>query len=293
LYGIALLALGAVLAFGVEIRGTTGWLSVGGFSAQPVELVKLLFIIYLARFFSDRSDRMHQWKNIGYACLIGGVPAALVLLQPDLGSALMIVAIWLGMLLISGIKRWQFGLIVVLMAGLAVVAFFGFLTSEQKSRLLVFVNCETSECRLGVGYNVEQSITAIGSGQWIGRGLGLGSQSQLDFLPEQETDFIFAVIAEEFGFLGAATVVVLIATVLFRIARAASLVRDDFAVFLCWGIFMFIFVQSVINIGMNLGLAPVTGLPLPLISAGGTSVIAVLAGLGVVESVVLRRNQLG
>lgn len=293
LYGMALALLVLVLLVGVEIRGTVGWLSIAGVSVQPVEIVKIFFIVYVARFFADRSSRMHKMRNIGYAVLVGGVPALLVLLQPDLGSAIMIIAIWLGMLIITGIKRWQLGLVVGVLVATSVLSFFFVLSDEQKSRLLVFLDRDNPEYALGIGYNVDQSITAVGSGQLMGRGLGLGSQSQLNFLPEQETDFIFAVISEEFGFLGSATVLVLIGVVLLRIARAANLVRDDFAVFLCWGVFVLLFVQSVINIGMNIGLAPVTGLPLPFISAGGTSLLAALAAIGIIQSVVMRRNQLG
>ncbi|MBI3120172.1 MAG: rod shape-determining protein RodA [Candidatus Kerfeldbacteria bacterium] len=293
LYATAIVLLVLVLVIGVEIRGTVGWLSIGGFSIQPVEFVKVFLIVYFARFFSERSDHLHEWRTILWSIAILVLPTVLVLLQPDLGSGMMIVAIWLGMLAITKIRRVQLTAIVAALIAVGVLAFFFALNAEQQSRLLVFLDQDNPDYAFGIGYHVDQSITAIGSGEWNGRGLGLGPQSQLNFLPEQETDFIFAVIGEELGFLGAMTLVMLLVACLFRIARSAMNTRDDFAVFLCWGVFTFIFVQSFINIGMNLGIAPVTGLPLPFISGGGTSMIAVLACIGIVQSVFVRRNQLG
>ena len=291
LYGVCILLLLAVLFFGAEIRGTQGWILVGGVSMQPVELVKILYVIILAKFLSDHTQEMHHWRNIGLSMAATAVILGLILAQGELGSVILIITTWFGMLLLTGIHRWQ--VITIAFAGgiVAVLGFFFVLNDVQKSRLLVFADRDNPAYRLGIGYNLDQSIVAVGSGQLTGRGLGLGPQSQLNFLPEQETDFVFAAIAEELGFAGAITVIACFAILLYRAVRLSSHARDDFAVFVSWGIAILFFVQIFINIGMNMGLAPVTGIPLPFVSAGGSALVVNLMAIGLLQSLAIRGNR--
>ena len=285
-YGLAFLLLVGLLIFGTTIRGTTGWFVVGGISIQPVEFVKLLFVIFMARFFSDKALEMNQWKNILLSAIFTGILVGLVILQPDLGSALIFLAIWLGLLVLQKIRWYKLLIIFLVLLLIGTSSWFFVLEDYQKERITTFI--DPAQDPLGTGYNVTQSIIAVGSGKIVGRGLGLGPQSQLEFLPESEADFIFAVIAEELGFLGASFILFLFGFLFFRIWKIIKLASDDFGVMLASGILIIFFVQTLINIGMNLGLMPVTGLPLPFISAGGSSLITSLALIGILESIRIR-----
>lgn len=292
IYGAGILLLGLVLVFGVDIRGTRGWFLVGSAQFQPVEFAKPLFILSLAYFFSSRSREMKSWRTIAQSAALMAGYVGLVLLQPDLGSAIVMVCVWLGMLLGTQIGWRRFGVIIGILAVGAVLAFQFGLKGYQRDRILVFLNRDDPKYALDEGYNITQSIIAIGSGQWKGRGLGLGSQSRLNFLPEQESDFIFSVIAEELGFVGAVVVLGLYGVVILRTARVARRAQDDFGVFASWGVLTMIAVQVFINVGMNMGLAPVTGIPLPFLSSGGSALLANLASIGLVESIILRQKKL-
>ncbi len=291
LYVFSILLLVVVLIFGVEIRGTQGWLIIGGVSFQPVELVKFLYVIILAKFLADHTQDMHEWKVIAMSMVGTAVIVGLIMAQGEIGSILLILAVWFGTLFLTSIKRWQLLLIAVLGIAFALLTFFFILEDSQKARLIVFIDRENPVYRLGIGYNIDQSIVAVGSGQLMGRGLGLGPQSQLNFLPEQETDFIFAAIAEELGFLGAMTVIACFVIIFYRIVRLAARSRDDFAVYMSWGVAILLFVQVFINIGMNVGLAPVTGIPLPFISAGGSALVVNLAAMGLLQGLAIRGNR--
>ena len=286
LYFLGVLLLILVLIFGVTVRGTTGWFSLLGFSFQPVELMKIILVVVLARYFADRARRQLGWREIIESGGLTAVPVGLVLLQPDLGSALVLVFIWGFVLIMSGLKKrhalalFASGTVVFVMSWLFLFA------DYQKARILTFLNPTADP--LGQGYNVTQAIIAIGSGQWFGRGLGFGSQSQLKFLPEAQTDFIFAVIAEELGFLGVALVLSAFALLFLRIIRLAKLSTDNFTSYLLLGIGGSLFFQFVVNVGMNLGLLPVTGIALPFVSYGGSALISALLMLGIVESIALR-----
>ncbi len=283
------LLLVAVLLFGADIRGTTGWLVILGQGFQPVEFVKIALIIFLARLFSQSNYQANLLKGL----LVSGCGAllliVLVLLQPDFGSAMLLFVAWLGMYFLLPVRKKTVWAIAVV--GLALVLVFGqfFLQDYQKERLLTFLNPQADP--LGSGYNVRQSVVAVGSGQLVGRGLGLGSQSQLNFLPEQQTDFIFAVIAEELGFVGAGLVLLLFFSLLVRIYAIGSLAKDNFAHFFCLGLICLLTAQIFVNIGMNLGLAPVTGVPLPLISYGGSSLLSMLIFLGIVHNIQIRNKR--
>lgn len=286
LYIAAVLILVAVLVFGQTVRGTTGWFQVGPFSIQPVEFVKILVILVLAKYFSDKAQYIKRLSFVFMSVLGVLVLMGIVLLQPDFGSAMMLFAIWGGFVLISGMKKSHIALLVMLfLAGIAVMWFFIF-QPYQKQRVLVFL--DPSLDPLGVGYNITQATIAIGSGQLFGKGLGFGSQSQLKFLPESQTDFIFAVIAEELGLTGVAMLLFLYGFLYARLIYAAKLTRDNFGAFIIMGVAFLFFAQVFVNIGMNLGLLPVTGLTLPFISYGGSSLLTNFMLIGLVESIVIR-----
>lgn len=284
LTGVAL--LGAVLVFGTTIRGTTGWFTLSVFSFQPVEFMKLALVVALAAYFSRRARLDFGWRELLESGALAALPVGLVLLQPDLGSAVLLVGMWGIVMLFAGIKLRHLAALAAFSSLAAILAWHFLLASYQKERILTFLDPASDP--LGQGYNVAQAIIAVGAGGWFGRGLGFGSQSQLKFLPEAQTDFIFAVVAEELGFVGVLLVLCAFALVFFRLWVLAKRTRDDFTSFLMVGIAAALFVQFFINIGMNLGLLPVTGVALPLVSYGGSSLLFSLVMLGVAESVAIR-----
>jgi rod shape determining protein RodA len=288
-YILSVLILVAVLVFGRTIRGTTGWFSYGGFSFQPVELVKLFLLIFLAKYFSDRSRELKRFRYVLASGIFTAILIVLVLLQPDLGSAIILFLAWFGLILIAGIKRSHLLLIVGLGILVMIVSWFFVLQPFQKDRVLTFI--DPSRDALGRGYNLTQSIIAVGSGNILGRGLGFGSQSQLRFLPESQTDFIFAVIAEELGLLGVFFVFAFFVILFYKILRNAREINDDFGMFFSLGFLVIIFSQAVINIGMNIGLAPITGITLPFVSYGGSSLIVNLMAVGILESIFIRNRK--
>jgi rod shape determining protein RodA len=287
LYGIAVAMLLGVIFFGSEIRGTSGWFTLGPFSLQPVEFVKILAIIFLAHFFTTKAKYIHQLRYLMASA--GGVImlVALVLLQPDFGSAVIIFSLWFFLALITGMKKTHLLTMILSFAAAILIMWFFIFQTYQKDRIRVFL--DPSIDPLGRGYNITQATIAIGSGGLFGRGLGFGSQSKLKFLPEASTDFIFAVIAEELGFAGIAILIGLFGVLFWRMLSTAMEVRDNFGLYLSLGVVVSIFIQFFINIGLNLGLLPVTGLPLPLISYGGSSMLATMIMLGLVQSVYLRK----
>ena len=287
-YVIALILLTAVLLFGTTIRNTTGWFRIGSFGLQPIELVKVLWILVMAAFLVFRGQWMNEWKNIGtLGALMFGI-VFLTLLQPDLGSALVVIGTTLILMLITNIKITKILLIGLLIILVSASGWFWFLRDYQKERIQVLF--DPSLDPLGRGYHVTQSIIAIGSGGWFGRGLGYGSQSQLQFLPEQQTDFIFAVIAEELGFIGAGLVLLLFGLVLYRSIKIAMRSKDPFGTLVVYGVMLMVFFHAVINIGMNVGLFPVAGIPLPFVSAGGSSLIAMMIAFGIVQGVAIQEK---
>ncbi len=283
LYVLGILSLFLVLFFGKAVRGTAGWLSIGELNIQPVEPFKLIMVAYLARYFSRQSKKTWRFRHILISFVPVLIAVAFILWQPDLGSASVILGVWFGMLVISGVKKKHLFFLITIIAIVALVGWSFFLKDYQKERVLVLVN--PSSDPLGAGYNVIQSTVAVGSGGMWGKGLGHGSQTQLNFLPEKHTDFIFAVIAEELGLGGALFVIILFLVVIMRLFSISSQSRDDFGRLMVGGFIMIIFFQSVINIGMNIGVFPITGIPLPLLSYGGSSLVTILIALGVSESV--------
>jgi len=282
----SVLLLLAVLLFGTTVRGTTGWFGVAGFGIQPVEIVKLFLIIFLAKYLSDYSGKERGLKYILISGAISAPLIILVMLQPDFGSALLLAVIWGALVLASGVRRLHLLILVLGLITTLVFAWFVVLQPYQKARITSFLNPESDP--LGRGYNVTQSIIAIGSGGWTGKGMGYGSQSQLRFLPERQTDFIFAVIAEELGFLGVLFLCGLFGVVFWRGYRLLCQARDDFTVLLVLGIMVSIAVEVFVNLGGNLRLMPVTGVTLPFVSYGGSSLLVKFAMIGVIQSVSMK-----
>lgn len=282
-YVAGLLALIGTLAIGTTIRGTTGWINIAGFSFQPVEFAKIALVVFLSKYFSEYAKQFFLWRHIIISGLAAGAYVCLVLLQPDLGSAMVMVGTWFLLLLVVGIRRGHLATLIVAFGIVALLSWSFVLQGYQKDRLLTFINPQKDV--LGVGYNVRQSIIAVGAGQFWGRGFALGSQSQLKFLPEPETDFIFAVLAEEFGFVGSLLLVAGLLFILYRLVLIAHRTNDNFAAYFCLSLASLMTVQSFINIGMNLGIAPVTGIPLPFISAGGSSLVSMLLACGIASSI--------
>lgn len=285
LYLLMIVLLIAVLFWGSTIRGSRSWFSLAGIQFQPSELAKIILIITLASFLADYQEHLNKVRIWIFSGILTLLPAGLILLEHDLGAVIVLLLLWFGMLVSSGlgVKNILIILFAFVVAGL--VAWFLIMAPYQKSRILSFLHPESDP--LGESYNLIQSMIAVGSGGIWGKGLGYGSQSQLKFLPEQHTDFIFAVTAEEFGFIGGAIVLILFVLLILRILKIGYLASDKFGALLASAIAILILVQVVVNIGMNVGLAPVIGISLPLLSYGGSAQVCFLIGLGIVESISL------
>lgn len=290
LYVGMIIMLVIVFVVGRFSHGAVRWIDLGFFRFQPSELAKIFMIIVLAKYFSEHIQEMHRLKHIVISGIYTAIPVILIALQPDLGTALVFCVIWLGMILVAGIRK----IYLLAVAGgifLFIPLAFKFLLKEyQRQRILTFL--DPARDPLGAGYNVLQATIAVGSGGLFGRGLGHGPQSQLNFLPVQHTDFIFAVLAEELGFLGAAILLALFAVLILRIVRVARLSRDNFGTFIAIGVMTMISFQLVVNVGMNLGVMPVTGITLPLVSYGGSSLLTILICIGILQSIILRHKQI-
>lgn len=295
LYVGLLLVLVAVLFLGTNVRGTHSWFDFGFYRFQPSEIGKFVMVVVLAHFFAKHIKDRRRLVSVITSLVYVLVPFGLILLEPDLGTALVYIGLWLGMLLASGIRLRHF---LILIAVGVLLASLGWtqLKPYQQARIRVFLNQnnptseEAKKAELTDDYNVHQSKIAIGSGGLMGKGLGQGTQSQLKFLPEQQTDFIFAATAEELGFAGSSFLLLLFAVLIVRIIWIAHLARDDLGMFIAIGVASIFLVQIIVNVGMNLGLMPVTGIPLPLVSYGGSSLLGTLALLGLVESVYIHRK---
>lgn len=288
IYFVMLLILVSVLLFGQTNRGTSGWIGLGAFHVQPVELAKVALIISLASFFSTKKAKLGELSGLIGSLVLTAIVVFLVILQPDFGSAMIISGIWLGMTFFSGIKKKYF--IAIILAGVIFSSSgWFFLADYQKQRIVNFVNPESDP--QGSGYNVIQSMIAVGSGGLIGKGIGHGSQSQLNFLPEKHTDFIFAVITEELGYLGSVVMMFLFGVVFYRIKKIAESAQDNFGYLIATGAMVMLFLQILINVGMNIGVMPVTGIPLPFLSYGGSSLLSMMALLGILMNIHLKRNK--
>jgi rod shape determining protein RodA len=289
LYVVQLGLLAVTLVIGSGTGGSSRWVSLLGVQFQFSELAKILMIVVLANYLGARQGRLRSLWSIVGACVLVGPPLFLVLLQPDLGTSLVFGAILLGMLFMSGASLKWLGALVA--AGLAAFPFIWtyLLRDYQKERLTAFLN-PLADIQ-GSGYQLYQSQIAVGSGGLFGKGLTNGTQNALDFLPVQNTDFVFAILAEELGFIGATAVVGLFVLMIWRILMGAWRSKDPFGMMFGAGLAAMILFQLVINIGMVIGLMPITGIPLPFVTHGGASLISIAAGLGILESINIRQGR--
>jgi rod shape determining protein RodA len=287
LYVLIIVSLLLVLAVGQATHGAQRWIS--GSSLQPSELAKVLIIVTLAQFLAQHEKDIGRFGYVLMTIIHVAVPMVLIYLQPHLGTVIVLAVVWLAMVLMAGMRLLHFS--IMGLAGLLATPLIWFsLKDYMRDRLLLFINPAGDP---SARYNIDQALISIGSGGWLGKGYASGSQSQLHFLRVRHTDFIFSVIGEEMGFVGALVLLALIGIVLWRILRAASLSHDSFGRLICCGVAALIFFQAIVNIGMNLGLLPVIGIPLPFISSGGSFLIALLIAEGLVQSVVMRHREIG
>ncbi len=287
IYGVSIALLIIVFFYGYTTHGSQRWISVGFFAFQPSELMKLALIIVLARYFdSHNSNEPYKLRELFFPFLIVLIPCLLILKQPDLGTALIIILFCASVIFFMGIN-WK-SIAIVLVSGLVLLpVVWYYLKSYQKERLLTFLNPEHDP--LGTGYHVIQSMIAIGSGGIFGKGFINGSQTQLKFLPEQQTDFIFSVFAEEWGFIGALVLIIMFMSLILWGIKIALHSRDLLGTIIAVGITALISWQVVINIGMVLGILPVVGIPLPFFSYGGSAMVCLMAAIGLLMNVSVRR----
>ncbi|MDD4661837.1 MAG: FtsW/RodA/SpoVE family cell cycle protein, partial [Candidatus Pacebacteria bacterium] len=267
-YCVCVVLLVGVL-FMPEIRGISSWYRIGFFNFGPIEPMKIALILLLAKFFSKRYNEIYNFKNIIFSGFYVAVPCVLVFLQPDFGSLAIFLCIWFGILLVSGIRKKHFSILVLSFIFLFGIAFTFLMDDYQKNRIINFVSVENDA--LGGDWNKDQAKIAIGSGGFLGKGIGNGSQAQYGFLPEAKTDFIFSAIAEETGFVGVSAIALLFILFFYRILKVSINARSNFARLFLAGWAISIFALMFINISMNLGIMPVVGLPLPFVSYGGSS----------------------
>lgn len=287
LFAVLLIGLLVVLIFGPEIRGASRWIDLGRFRFQPAEFSKPALVVVLAGFFYKNWGGPLSFKTIAQSFLLVFFPVVLVSLQPDLGTALTFLVIWIGLIFISPVPLTYLltlGLIFILSLPLV----WQKLLSYQKERILTFF--DPTRDPLGTGYNVLQAMIAVGSGKIFGRGFGRGPQSHLRFLPEHHTDFIFASLAEEWGFIGSLLLLGLFFLLILRIIMISQKSKEIFGFYLCLGAGFLLMFQVFINIGMNIGLMPITGIPLPLVSYGGSSLLGHMITLALVQNVAMRRR---
>jgi len=290
LYCLTLILLALVLVFGESTYGARRWIDLYLFPLQPSEIAKLFMVIILAKFLADHKGRIHLPHIIAISIVIITVPAVLVYFEPDLGTMLIFAAIWLGMIVMIGAKLWHLGTLAGTTVLILPFVYFRFLHEYMRGRFSVFLNPESDP--LGAGFAVLQSEISVGSGGLFGKGFANGTQSQLHFLRIQKTDFIFSVLGEELGFIGALVLFSLFAILLFRALSIATLTPDPFGRLIAIGVVTTILFQVFINVGGNTRLLPMTGMPLPFISLGGSSLITTMISLGILQSIRMRHQRL-
>jgi rod shape determining protein RodA len=287
--GILLLLLYVEL-IGTESFGATRWIQVGGITIQPSEVAKISLVIILADDIARNEERMQSWSGVLRTLFLAAIPAVVILREPDLSTAILTMVLWAAMAFAAGLPTRY----IIVLGGAAIVLpfialAFNLLEPYQLNRLALFIMPDADPSN---AYNIEQSKIAIGSGGLIGQGYALSTQVQLRFLKVRHTDFIFSVFSSEFGLIGDVLFFCLLGFVVYRCLRAARLARDTYGALIGYGVATMIFYQAAFNIGMNLNLLPVAGLPLPFISSGGSSLWAVLLGVGLVESTILYRKDI-
>ena len=283
LYSLSLVALVGLFWFSHPVRGIKSWYRLGAFAFSPVEFTKIILIILLAKYFSMRHVEMYRFYHIVLSAFYVLVPALLVYFQPDLGSVLILILLWLGVLAVSGIKLRHF--FILSLCGILLFSFaWSFLLRDyQKDRIISFVVPEYEP--LQTGWSQKQAKIAIGNGGAFGQGVGKGSQTQYGFLPEVQTDFIFSAISEEFGFLTIFALFFLFFVFFYRLTKIALLADNNFSRLFALGIGIIVIAQLFINIGSNIGYLPVIGIPLPFVSYGGSSLLALFIALGILQNI--------
>lgn len=283
LYVFCLVALAGLFFFAPLTRGVKGWYKIGIISINPIELIKIVLIILLAKYFSERHVEMYRVHHILISCIYLLLPAVLIFLQPDLGSVLILIFLWLSILVVSGIKLKHFFLICLAFILISALSWSFLLKDYQKKRIVSFLNPHLEP--LGTGWSQQQAKIAIGSGSFFGRGFRKGSQTQYGFLPVPQTDFIFASIGEEMGLLGITIILAAFSTLIFRIMKVAFEAESNFPRLFATGIAALLVSQIFIHCGMNLGILPIVGISLPFISYGGGSLIALFISLGILQNI--------
>ena len=289
IYAIQIGLLIATLAIGDGVGGSARWVSIGPLAFQFSEIAKILMIIVLASYLAAREGRLDPPVPIVGACVLVGPPLLLVMLQPDLGTSLVFAAILAGMLWMSGASlRWLTALALAVVA-MVPIAWSYILRDYQKERLLAFF--DSNPDIQGAGFQLHQAQIAVGSGGFFGKGLTNGTQTQGDLLPVQATDFVFATLSEELGFIGAIVLFTLFVLLLWRVLVAGWRSRDAFGTLFAGGVASMILFQIIVNVGMVLGVMPITGIPLPFVTHGGASLVSMAAGLGILQSINIRQTR--
>lgn len=289
IYLLSLAGLAFVLVAGSSEFGSRRWIEIGGTQIQPSEVAKVCTVIMLAKYLSDQGEQVATLRVFLSSMAIAAVPAVLVLVEPDLGSALVFFVLWFGVMLVAGAKPLHLAVTAIAGCGLATFLLFNVAHAYQRDRINSWLHPEDDPT--GDGFNILQAEISIGSGGAWGKGYLDGTQTQLDYLRTQTTDYIFSVGAEELGFAGAMVLFALFAVLLFRCLRIAGLADDVFGRLICVGVMTFVLFQVFVNIGVNIRLLPVTGVPLPLVSQGGSSVVTILGALGILQSVLGHRRR--
>jgi len=289
IYGLQLGLLVLTLAIGDGVGGSARWVSIGPLTFQFSEIAKILMIIVLAAYLAARQNRLNSIFTITGACVLVGPPLLLVMLQPDLGTSLVFGAILAGILWMSGASLRWLAVLAVGVVAMVPVAWTYLLQSYQKQRLLQFL--DSNPDIQGAGYQLHQAQIAVGSGGLFGKGLTNGTQTQGDFLPVQATDFVFATLSEELGFIGGALLFVLFLLLLWRVLVSGWRSRDAFGTLFAAGVASMIIFQVIVNVGMVLGVMPITGIPLPFVTHGGASLVSMAAGLGILQSINIRQTK--
>lgn len=289
IYFASMLLLLLVLLFGKEVAGSKSWIMIGSFaSVQPSELAKIPLVLALARFYdNDYEGVPYGIADLLKPALLTALPLVLVMMQPDLGTTLLIILISGSMMLFMGVRKVSIAIILVVLIGFSYPAWHFFMKPYQKNRIMTFL--DPTKDPLDSGYNAIQSQIAVGSGKFTGKGFMAGSQSQLRFIPAQQTDFAFSVLAEEWGFLGGFFALLLYFMIILWMLDTASRAKDTFSVLVCFGIAAMFFWHVVVNVGMVIGLLPITGVPLLLLSYGGSSTLTALIGIGIVLGIRMRK----
>ena len=279
LFVASLLVLGFLIVYGDEVRGSSSWIDFAFFSVEPADPIKLFIILILAKYFALRHTEIAQFQHIFMSGLYVALPALLVFLQPDFGSAMVFVSIWIGVIIVAGIGKKHLAVILVAIILIFLISWQFALKPYQKDRVLSFL--DPLKDPQGAGYNALQSVIATGSGEVWGKGLGYGTQSRLEFLPEHRTDFIFAAFAEEWGFIGVTIIFACFGFLLWRVLRLSYMGETNFEKLYGVGLSIFLMTHFILHVGMNVGVLPITGLNMPFLSYGGSHMVTIFAGLGV------------